>query len=108
MKLVVATDGSAHAIRAASLTARLTRELSKSEVLLITVGHVSTLAMGGVAGDMIVDLKIIEQGLAEAARAILDQTRREFDGTGVAVATAYRKGDPATEIVKTAQEAGRT
>jgi nucleotide-binding universal stress UspA family protein len=104
MKLVVATDGSPHALRAAALAARLARELSKTEVLLVTVGHIPAFAMGGPGPDAMVDLEIVEQGLEQAGQAVLEQTKRQFDGTGVTVTTAYRTGDPAAEIVKAATD----
>ncbi len=88
------------------MAARVALELSECEVLLVTVGHISAFAIGGASADAMVDLDIIEQGLEDAGREALEHTKRQFDGTGVAVAAAYRKGDPAAEIVNAAREAG--
>ncbi|HYM68942.1 MAG TPA: universal stress protein [bacterium] len=106
MKLLVATDGSPHATRAAALAARLARELTKTEVFLVTVGHIPAFAMGGPGPDAMVDLEIVEQGLEQAGHAVLDAAKRQFDDIGVPVTAAYRMGDPSLEIVKAAQEAG--
>ncbi|HLJ58194.1 MAG TPA: universal stress protein [bacterium] len=106
MKLLVATDGSPHAIRAAALAARLARELSKTEVFLVTVGHIPTFAMGGPGPDAMVDLEIVEQGLEQAGQGVLEQTKRQFEGISGSVTAAYRTGDPSAEIVKAAQEFG--
>ncbi len=42
VRMLVATDGSAHALRAAGVAARLARELREATVALINVGHIPT------------------------------------------------------------------
>ncbi len=89
MKFVVATDGSPHAIRAASMAARFARELSECEVLLVTVGHISAFVIGGASADAMVDLDIIEQGLEDAGREALEHTKRQSSwGAGVGAKSA--------------------
>jgi nucleotide-binding universal stress UspA family protein len=104
MRLLVATDGSPHALRAAALAARLARELRQVEVTLINVGHVPAIAYGGAGPDTMVDYNILEEGLARAGQAILDTTVPEFAGVDVPIARLYKHGDPAGVIVKTAAE----
>ncbi|HXX39213.1 MAG TPA: universal stress protein [bacterium] len=106
MKVLVATDGSPHAIRAAVFAARLAREVPGTELVVVSVGHVPALATGGSSRDAIAGLEAVEQGLEQVGRAALDKTTREIEGTGVPVTTAYRTGDPSAEIMKAAQEIG--
>jgi nucleotide-binding universal stress UspA family protein len=103
MRILLATDGSPHAARAARLAAHLTREFREAEVVLVNVGHIPTLAMGG-PGEGVVDLGMLEEGLQQAGRAILERTMQEFASIGGAVTRVYRRGDPAGEIIKAAQE----
>lgn len=103
MRMLLATDGSKHATSAAELAARLARELRGAEVVLVNVGHIPTIAMGG-PGEGFVDLGMLEEGLQEAGRAILEKAMQAFAGDDVAVTRLYRRGDPAGEIIKAAKE----
>ena len=105
MRLLVATDGSPHALRAAALAARLARELRQAEITIVNIGHVPAIAYGGAGPDTMVDFSILEEGLERAGQVILDATVQEFAGVDVPVTRLYRKGDPAAMIVKTAAEA---
>lgn len=104
MRIVVATDGSPHAIKAAEMAARLAHELRGAEVTLVNVGQVPAIALGG-PGEAMIDLGALEKGLEQAGRAILDKTTEAFAKVDGAVPRVYRRGDPAAEILKTAQEA---
>src|SRR5579883_1234297 len=94
MRILLATDGSPHALRAAAWTARMARECRDVDVVVVHVGHLPALALGGVV-----------EGLERAGRAILDRTVREAFPEGTArVTTVYRTGEPAGEIVRAAEE----
>jgi nucleotide-binding universal stress UspA family protein len=103
MRMLVAADGSPHAIRAAELAARLARELREAEVILINVGHIPTIALGG-PGNELVDFAALEEGLRQASETILNQTAKAFGGIDIPMTRTYRRGDPAGEIIKAAKE----
>ncbi|HKV44680.1 MAG TPA: universal stress protein [bacterium] len=104
MRMLVATDGSPHAIKAAELAARFARELRGAQVILVNVGHIPAIAIGGPSPDMMVDLGALEEGLEQAGQAILAQTQEAFGGVDVPVTRLYRRGDPAGEVIKAAKE----
>lgn len=105
MRILVATDGSPHAKRAAELAARLARELRTSEIVLVNVGHIPALALGGPGADMMVDYAVLEEGFEKAGRAILEESKAVFHGVDVPVTTQYRRGEPSREILAAATEA---
>lgn len=104
MRILVATDGSQHAIRAADLALRLVRELKQADVV-VNVGHIPDVALGAAAvrGGS-VDLGGLIESLDQAGQRILDQTAEVFSGVDIAVRRDYRTGDPAAEIVGAARE----
>jgi nucleotide-binding universal stress UspA family protein len=104
MKLVVATDGSPHAMAAAALAARLAREIRNTQTTIVTVGHIPAFARVGMGSDAMVAQAMLEQATEQAGRSILEQTKRQFEGVDAPVAAVYRTGDPAREIIKVAQE----
>ncbi len=104
MRMLVATDGSAHALRAAGIAARFARELPKAEVTLINVGYVPPMAIGGPGFPVTVDLSIVEDALERDSKVILERTRQEFAGVDAPVTSLYRHGDPAQEIIAAARE----
>ena len=103
MRVVVATDGSPHAIGAAKFTARLVRELRESEVVLVHVGHIPAMAMGGL-GEGYIDFAALEEGMKQAGEAILSETAKAFAGIDDRVSRVYREGDPAGEIIRAAKD----
>src|SRR5579875_1975352 len=94
MRILLATDGSPHALRAAAWTARMARECRDVDVVVVHVGHLPALALGG--AEVVTDLGGVVEGLERAGRAILERTAR--------VTTVYRTGEPAGEIVRAAEE----
>jgi nucleotide-binding universal stress UspA family protein len=103
MRILLATDGSPHALRAAAWTARMARECRDVDVVVVHVGHLPALALGG--AEVVTDLGGVVEGLERAGRAILDRTVREAFPEGTArVTTVYRTGEPAGEIVRAAEE----
>ncbi|HET8999674.1 MAG TPA: universal stress protein [bacterium] len=104
MRMLVATDGSPHALKAAEMAARLARDLREAEVMLVNVGYFPAIAMGAVGLDAVFDLGDLEEGLQQASQAILDQTMHAFGGLDTRVTRVYRRGDLAGEILKTAEE----
>lgn len=105
MRILVATDGSPHAKRAAELAARLARELRTAEIVLVNAGHIPALALGGPGADMMVDYAVLEEGFEKAGRAILEESKAVFHGVDVPVTTQYRRGEPSREILAAAAEA---
>jgi nucleotide-binding universal stress UspA family protein len=103
VRMLVATDGSPHAIRAAELAARLVRELREAEVILVNVGHIPAIAFGGL-GEGIVDFRMLEESLEQAGKAILNEAERIFDKTGIRVTRAFAHGEPSVEIIEKARE----
>ena len=102
MRILVATDGSPHAKRAAELAARLARELREAEVVLVNAGHIPAMALGGPGADMMVDYSVLEEGFEKAGKEILDQTAAVFHGVDAPVKTQYRRGEPSHEILAAA------
>lgn len=104
MRLVVATDGSEHAMRAAAFAARLAQEMRGVEVTLVTVGHIPSAALAGPASGVMIDLGALEDQLERAGDAILTDTQARFQ-KDARVTRSYRSGDPATEIIGAAKAA---
>jgi nucleotide-binding universal stress UspA family protein len=102
--VLVATDGSEHAIRAAAFAARLAGELKAAEVTLVSVGHIPSAALAGPAAGAMIDLEALETSLERTGKSILAETRKQFPGK-MRVTEWYRLGDPATEIVNAAANA---
>jgi nucleotide-binding universal stress UspA family protein len=103
IRMLVATDGSNHAMQAAEFAARMARELQKAEVLLLNVGHVPAYALGG--PDTHVDYAALEEGLKQAGQAILARAAEVFAGVDVPVRRVYRHGEPVREIIEAARAA---
>lgn len=103
MRMLVATDGSPHAIKAAEVAARLARELRGAEVTLVNVGQIPAIVAGG-PGDGMIDFSAFEKALAEAGQAILRETLHTFAGVDAPVKTVYRLGEPVWEIIGLAKE----
>lgn len=104
MRILLATDGSPHAMRAAAFAARLAREIGEVEVTLVNVGHVPSVALGGPGAGAMVDFGILEEGLERAGREILDTTAHEFAGVDAPIVKEYRRGDPAGQILEAAKD----
>jgi len=101
MRLLVATDGSVHALRAAALAARLAEELREpADLILVHVAHIPAIAYGAP-----MEFGPLEEGLKDAGDAIMAQTAQRFGGLDVTVTPLHRRGDPAGEIMKAAEEA---
>lgn len=104
VKILVATDGSPNAIRAAELATHLGKEFRQAEVVLVNIGHIPAFALGGPGPDGLVDLGALVEGLERAGQAILDRTAQVFARGSIPVTRVYRQGEPATEILKVAEE----
>jgi len=99
VRLLVATDGSVHALRAAALAARLAGELREpAELILVHTAHIPAIAYGAP-----MEFGPLEEGLKDAGDAIMDQTAQQFAGLDVKVTRLRRRGDPAGEIIKAAE-----
>jgi nucleotide-binding universal stress UspA family protein len=98
-----AADGSLHALKAAEVAARLAREAREAEVMIINVGHIPPIAFAGAANGAI-ELGALWTALQESGQQILGDTAKKFTGVNLEVSCVYREGEPATEILKAAQE----
>jgi|SRR5215469_11785193 len=105
MRILVATDGSPHAKRAAEFAARVVRELRVAEVALVNAGHIPAIALGGPGADVMVDYGVLEEGFEKAGHAILEETAAVFHGLDAQVKKQYRRGEPSHEILAAATEA---
>jgi len=103
MRILLATDGSPHALRAAAFTARLTREAPEVELTVVNVGHVPSVAFGGPGAGAMVDFGMLEEGLERAGREILNATVHELAGVDAPIVKEYRRGDPTTQILEAAK-----
>jgi len=104
MRLLVATDGSPHALRAAALAVRLAGELREAEVVVLNVGHIPAVAYGGSGPDTMVNFGVLEEGLERENQAILDSAVQQFAGLNVPVTRQYRSGEPAATIIDAAKD----
>lgn len=104
MRMLVATDGSQHALKAAEWAARLARELRGAEIMVVHVGHIPAIVFAGATADSTVDLRSLEEEMQQAGRAILGQTVKALAGLDERATHHYRQGDPAAEILSAAQE----
>ncbi len=103
MRILLATDGSPHALRAAAFVARLVRETRGVELILVNVGHVPAVALGGPGAGAMVDFGVLEEGLERAGQEILNNTLRELAGIDADIAKEYRRGDPGGQILEAAK-----
>ncbi|MGF9710927.1 universal stress protein [Paenibacillus naphthalenovorans] len=98
-RILLATDGSAHADRAAEAAIRLVKEVSHASVTLL---HVSTSAPK--RSELLkagFDVKTI---LLEEAHKVITRTKQRFREEGIVYKLEVALGDPAAEIVKYAKE----
>jgi nucleotide-binding universal stress UspA family protein len=104
MRLLVATDGSLNGKRAVAVAARLARELRAADVTVVHVGRIplEILALPETVGHTAVAR--MEAALEQTGRAILRQAAATFRDNQVRVSVVYRRGDPAGEIVRAAQD----
>jgi len=102
IRMLVATDGSPHARKAAELAARLAGKLHAAEVMLVHLGHLPTIVFAAAAGSGMVDFAGLEEAMEQAGRAILNTTLQAFVKLDCPVAQVYRRGDPSAEILSAA------
>jgi nucleotide-binding universal stress UspA family protein len=96
--ILLATDGSPHAERAADAAIRLTKELANTSVTLL---HVTTTAPKRVK---LMNAKFdVKSVLLEGAHKAILTTKQKFREEGIPVKVEVALGDPATEIVKHAE-----
>jgi nucleotide-binding universal stress UspA family protein len=97
LRILVATDGSPHAKRAAEFAAGLARELQASEVVLVNAGYIQAPAFG--RPSMMIGYGVLEEGIEKAGLAILEEAKTVFHGVDAPVTTLYRRGEPSHEIL---------
>ncbi len=101
MRILLATDGSPHALRAATFLARLAQEAREVELIVVHVGYAPAAAYGGL-GSAAVDVVGLEEDLERAGREILEVTVREFGTVDAWITKEYLRGDPPSEILAVA------
>lgn len=110
LRILVATDGSPHALRAGRAAAALAQAVQSAEVTVLTVAHAplgTVVGLGAVtASGMAADYGGAAEAIFEEARATLDRTVEIFTAAGLAVTARLARGDPAAEIIRTATESG--
>jgi nucleotide-binding universal stress UspA family protein len=104
IRMLVATDGSPQASKAAEFAARFAGELRAVEVVLVHVGHLPTIVFVAAAGNGMVDFGGLEDATERAGRAILEKALQAFTEVDCAVTPTYRRGDPSAEILGAAKE----
>jgi len=101
MQVVVATDGSPHAMRAAHWVARWGSGLGDIRVTLVNVGHIPTAPGLGPGGQRPTAFAILAEEMEQIGTAVLAKAAEAFPGK---VTSVYRAGDPAEEILKVAHD----
>jgi nucleotide-binding universal stress UspA family protein len=99
VRLLVATDGSAHAQCAVALAAHLAGEMRDPEVVVVHVVHIPALAYGAAA-----EYGALEESLEDAGRRYLGHAVEQFAALTVRVTALSRNGDPADEIIRAARD----
>lgn len=97
-KILLATDGSTHAERAADAAIHLVKELKNTSVTLL---HVR--ADAPKRSDLMNAKFDVKSMLQEEANRIVFQTRQKFWAEGIPLKLEVALGDPPTEIVKYAE-----
>jgi nucleotide-binding universal stress UspA family protein len=104
MRVVLATDGSRHAERAAQWMVALAARLGDVDVTLANVGPLPAVPITGPGVGGAVELRVVAESLERAGAEILARTAELFNRNGVEVRSTYRTGDPAHEVLEVAQE----
>jgi nucleotide-binding universal stress UspA family protein len=97
-RILLATDGSSHANRAAEAAIRLAKELTQTSVTLLHVSASAPKRNELMSANFDVKSVLLE----EANKAIL-ATKHKFRNEGVPFTLEVALGDPAAEIVKYAE-----
>ncbi|MEW5762471.1 MAG: universal stress protein [Bacillota bacterium] len=109
-KVLVPTDGSPTALRAAAYAAELKKLAPEVEITVLTVQSVPRDLVGRklywLAAERPVSGEVIEEAIAEEQERILEATTRVFREAGVEVKVERRAGDAAEEIAALAREGG--
>lgn len=107
-KIVVGIDGSDHAEKALRLACDIAKKY-QSELCLVHTPQPDTVAfaMGAVAGYHVATTMPSEAEVQEAADKIIDAGKAIVSKAGCSVTRVHsERGDPADEIVKTAEDFG--
>jgi len=109
MRLLVATDGSAHALRAARAAARLARDLREAEVVIVCVRHLTATeaaTVGATAATGYLDAIGVAAEVESNSERASASTAAVFDGSGASVTRQHPRGRPAAQIVDVAKAVG--
>jgi nucleotide-binding universal stress UspA family protein len=103
-KMILGTDGSAHALKAAAVAKSLLDEDKGRTLLVVHSVNIAPLLMGEEVEEMPID--IISKALDDAGERALKVTMEVFAGLGDRVKAVLEQGDPAHVIVDRAREDG--
>jgi len=101
MQIVVATDGSSHAMRAAHWVARWGSTFGDIKVTLVNVGHIPNAPGLGPGGQRPTAFGILGEEMERIGTEVLAKAAEAFP---MKVTSVYRAGDPAEEILAVAQD----
>ena len=103
-RILVCTDGSECAKRAALTAAEIASRFT-AEVILINVSNPAP-AMGPylMAAEAIPDISGIQQALLEAQQAIIEGARADLESSGIEPRVRVETGQPVFEVVRVAEE----
>lgn len=98
-KILLPSDGSKYALKAADYLKELFKDHSDIEVTILYVGHIPTELVfnGQFFGLAEMDLNL-DKMLEHSAEPIFENTKKLFDGTGFKLITVIQSGSPAEEI----------
>ncbi|MBI2849267.1 MAG: universal stress protein [Chloroflexi bacterium] len=107
-KILLATDGSNHALRAAGYVVNLARRIDDAEVTLLHVIDTRALtAAAATATEMgVIPPMIPPEELIETATTILEDTKKSMEDLARPVITRIERGKPSEVICKIAREEG--
>ena len=108
-KILLATDGSTYALRAAGYTAKLASKIGDAEVTVLNVKDLSIPAVGlmGEPGmEILPDSAVMQEGINNASTVALGNTRKVLEDAGIRPIVRAEWGKPADTICKVAKEDG--
>jgi nucleotide-binding universal stress UspA family protein len=101
-KILVPLDGSALAATILPQVEDLAKS-QKAEIVLLTVGNISSMAILAEAGASVIDATL--RSLKSAAEDYLAKTTKTLTAKGLKANGVYREGVPAWEVIRYADEA---
>jgi len=108
-KILLATDGSAYALRAAGYTAKLASKIGDAEVTILNVKDLSipTVGLLGEPGmEILPDSAVMQERINSSSVSALSNTRKVLEEAGIQPIVRAEWGKPADTICDVAREDG--